>query len=488
VTDANTEATTEQALSRRSAAVDWLLGRINYERVADVPYCERQLKLDRMLELLTLLGRPDAGMKIVHVAGTKGKGSTSAMIAGVLSAAGYRLGLFTSPHLERMEERFAVDGEPCTAQELVALVDRVRPAVAAMDANANGPTFFEVVTAIAFLHFVERNVDAAVLEVGLGGRLDSTNVCLPMVSVITSISLDHTKQLGDTLAAIAREKAGIIKPGVPVVCGVREATPRRVIAEIAREHGSRLIQAGEHYDVEYRTLSPSSGHRAAMDFRFATSADRFEIVNVPLAMLGEHQAANAATALATICELKHQGWYISTDAMRDGIARTAVPARVEIIPGEPLVVLDVAHNPASARALVLALEKLPRPGRRTLILSVSGDKDVTGIVSELAPHFDRFIVTQFRENPRAIAADELARLLGRQLATLVRDSKRSRSAQPSAIAASAISSYSPPETVVCATPADAWAHAASSALPSELVCIAGSLFLAAELRPIVRGR
>jgi dihydrofolate synthase/folylpolyglutamate synthase len=174
--------------------------------------------------------------------------------------------------------------------------------------------------------------------------------------------------------------------------------------------------------------------------------------------------------------------------MREGIARTAVPARVEIIPGEPLVVLDVAHNPASARALVSALEQLPRPGRRTLILSVSADKDVVGIVSELAPHFDRFIATQFRENPRAIAADELARLLRLQLALLVRDSESSRSAPRSAIAGSAVSSYSSPEIVVCATPVEAWAHAASSALPGELVGIAGSLFLAAELRPIVRGR
>ena len=254
----------------RDAAIDWLMRRINYERTAFVPYCSRQLKLDRMRQLLTRLGQPDAGMKIVHVAGTKGKGSTSAMIAAMLTAAGYRTGVFSSPHLERIEERFAVDGVPCSADELVALVNRVIPIVRAMDEEAGepasagdeatsdaGPTYFEITTAIALLHFVERHVDAAVLEVGLGGRLDSTNVCLPVVSVITSISFDHMRQLGNTLASIAREKAGIIKPGVPVVCGVIDPEPQAVIAQIAREHGCRLIQLGRDFDFQYQRAGAS---------------------------------------------------------------------------------------------------------------------------------------------------------------------------------------------------------------------------------------
>jgi dihydrofolate synthase / folylpolyglutamate synthase len=255
-------------LAARQAAIDWLMGRINYERVSVIPYQERQLKLDRMRQLLTRLGQPDAGMKIIHVAGTKGKGSTSAMMAAMLTAAGYRTGVFSSPHLERIEERFSVDGEPCSAEELVSLVDRMRPIVAAMDEEAaaegdpaDGPTYFEVTTAMALVHFVERQVDAAVLEVGLGGRLDSTNVCLPAVSVITSISLDHTKQLGNTLAAIAREKAGIIKPGVPVVCGVTEAEPQAVIAAIAREHGCRLIQLENDFGFEYSPNGDRQGDK-----------------------------------------------------------------------------------------------------------------------------------------------------------------------------------------------------------------------------------
>jgi dihydrofolate synthase/folylpolyglutamate synthase len=481
----------------RDAAVDWLLGRINYERTAEIPYNERQLKLDRMRQLLTRLGQPDAGMKIVHVAGTKGKGSTSALIAGVLTAAGFRTGLFTSPHLERIEERFAVDGEPCTSAELVALVDRLRPIVAAMDGEATvaergsapffgregvsplfpraekgdrprrigtdpeGPTFFEIVTAIALMHFVERQVDAAVLEVGLGGRLDSTNVCLPAVSVITSISYDHTKQLGHTLAAIAREKAGIIKPGVPVVSGVTDPEPRAVIAEVTREHGCRLVQIERDFEFDY-----CGSEVRTMGFSFAVPSQEFELSAVPLAMRGSHQAANAAVALAAIAELRHQGWCISTDAMRLGLSRTKIAGRVEFLASEPAVVLDVCHNTASARALVDALAEIPTPSRRTLILSISRDKDVRAIAAELVPHFDRVIVTQYQNNPRAFPS--------RELSDIVRD-----------VCQVCGSSPADHEITIRESPESAWSHARATALPRELVCIAGSFFLAAEMKSLL---
>jgi dihydrofolate synthase/folylpolyglutamate synthase len=440
------------------------MGRINYERSAHVPYGQRHLKLDRMRQLLTRLGQPDAGLKIIHVAGTKGKGSTSAMIAAMLTAAGFRTGVFSSPHLNKIEERFAVDGQPATGAELVALVDRLRSVVKCMDDEAfaegdgkGGPTYFDITTAMALVHFVERQVDAAVLEVGLGGRLDSTNVCLPAASVITSISFDHTKQLGNTLAAIAREKAGIIKPGVPVISGVTEPEPRGVIAEVAREHGCRLIQFGADYKFEY--YSPTDWGFGAIDFDYRVPGQALRLQRTPLRMRGPHQAVNAAVALATVAELRHQGWCVSIDAMRRGLAEAVLSGRVEIVEGDPTVVLDTAHNSASARALVESLAELPLATRRTLVLSVSHDKDVRAIVHALTPHFDRFLITQYQENPRAIAAENLAGLVA--------------SATPHG------------EIIVCHTPHAAWDHIRRTAIAGERVCISGSFYLAAEMRPLL---
>jgi dihydrofolate synthase / folylpolyglutamate synthase len=478
--------------SARDAALDWLMGRINYERALVIPYQERQLKLDRMRQLLTRLGQPDGGLKIIHVAGTKGKGSASAMIAAILTAAGYRTGVFSSPHLERIEERFSVDGLPCTSDELVALVDRMRPIVAAMDEEAardgdptGGPTYFDITTAVALVHFVEQQVDAAVLEVGLGGRLDSTNVCLPAVCVITSISFDHTRQLGNTLAAIAREKAGIIKPGVPVVCGVVEPEPQAVIAAVAREHGCRLIQVGTDFGYQYDPRGNS------INFDYAIPSQEHHITHVPVAMPGAHQAANAAVALATIAELRHQGWCVSNDAMRMGLATARLPGRVEVIGGDPEIVLDTAHNAASARALVDALGGMSTPSRRTLILSISSDKDVAAIVRELAPYFDRFIVTQYQENPRATPAEKLSRLL---VAALLKNQPFSRDATAERVELIVSAEDSnkceakngaSPDIAILPTPQQAWRHVIETSIPGERICITGSFFLAAEMRRLV---
>jgi dihydrofolate synthase/folylpolyglutamate synthase len=439
--------------------------RINFERTAFVPYQSRQLKLDRTRQLLTRLGQPDAGMKIIHVAGTKGKGSTSVMIAAVLTAAGYRTGVFSSPHLEQIEERFAVDGKPCSSDELVALVNRLIPIVRAMDEEAaangdptGGPTYFEITTAMALVHFVEKQVDAAVLEVGLGGRLDSTNVCLPVVSIITSISFDHMCQLGNTLASIAREKAGIVKPGVPVVSGVTDKEPQAVITQIARDHGCRLIQLTRDFNFEYRAKSAI----AEFDFHYTVPTQEHQLNSLILAMPGRHQAANAAIALATICELRHQGWCISNEAIRSGLSQASLPGRVEIISGDPTIVLDTAHNPASARALVETLAELPARSRRTLILSISHDKDVSSIVRELAAHFDRIVVTQYQENPRAVPVKELVEIV----ATAVADRSIGVIMRP--------------------TPKEAWQFAIDSAVPGECISIAGSFYLAAEMRPLIQ--
>ena len=232
-------------------ALAFWFGHVNYEQRAPA---SGDLKLDRMRALLRLLGEPHTRLRVIHVAGSKGKGSTSAMLASVLRRAGYRTGLFTSPHLTRVEERFQVDGVPVTPGELAALLTDVRDALGR--AGARGPlsappTFFEIATAVGFLHFVRRRVDAAVLEVGLGGRLDSTNVCLPAVALITSISLDHTDLLGDRLAAIAREKAGIVKPRRPAVSGATSPEARAVIEGVCRERNAPLRQLGVDFRYVY---------------------------------------------------------------------------------------------------------------------------------------------------------------------------------------------------------------------------------------------
>ena len=391
------------------------MDRINYERCLSLPDAEEAFKLDRMRALLRQLSDPQDHLPAVHVAGTKGKGSTAALLAAVLAAAGYRTGLFTSPHLDRVEERIVVEGQPCSPEEFAALVEEVRPAVEALDREAAqkvpaepGPTYFEVLTAAAFCHFVRRKVDVAVLEVGLGGRLDSTNVCTPLVAVITSISFDHVKQLGPTLAAIAAEKAGIIKPGVPVVSGVTVAEPREVVRKIARQHGCRLAELGVDFDVEYHP--PQRLDQASAPARFDFRARACGFREIALGLLGRHQAANAALVYATADELRQQGWTIPEAAVRQGLAEVRWPARVEVVARRPTVVLDAAHNAASVAALVEVLAESFVARRRWLVFATTQEKDVRGMLERLRGRFDEVIFTRYLNNPRGVPPEELQAL------------------------------------------------------------------------------
>lgn len=467
--------------ARRQAAIDWLLSRINYERVAVIPYHERQLKLDRMRQLLNRLGAPDRGLPIVHIAGTKGKGSTAQMVASVLTAAGHRTGVYSSPHLEKIEERFAIDGMPCPAKSLCELVDRIRPVVLEMDKEAeregdlSGPTFFDITTALALLHFRESKVDMVVLEVGLGGRLDSTNVCTPIVAVVTCIDRDHTKQLGETLPEIAAEKAGIIKPGIPVVSGVMQNAPQQVVADVAREQGCRFLQRGTDFEAV-----------AALDrchFWRETTTGRQTLTNLLLGLFGEHQVGNAAVAMATLLELRDQGWALPEEAIRQGLASARLPARVECFAGPPRVVVDSAHNEASARALVAATEQLAAEAasesRRVLIVSISRDKEVEAIARVLAPAFDRFLVTQYQENPRAADASELADLFRAILGEKTEEQAGLQERKGS------VPANLSPSVEVCPTPSDAWRRAGEITGTDDLIVITGSFFIAAEMRPLV---
>lgn len=447
----------------REAALAFLYGRIDYERLPAVPYDVREFKLDRMHELLRRLGNPEAGLPIVHVAGTKGKGSTSAMIAAVLSAAGFRTGLFTSPHLDRLEERMTIDGRQCSADEFVDLVQQVQTVAAAMDGPSAtdgdllcGPTYFELTTALALLHFAAHRVDAAVLEVGMGGRLDSTNVCQPRVSVITTISFDHTKQLGNTLAAIAREKAGIIKPGVPVVSGVLLDEPREAIAAVARQLGSPLQQLGRDFQFTYEPPRAVDewADTGRLDFQTRQAGAR-SLLGLRCGLLGRHQAHNAAVALATLNELERQGWTIPEAAIRRGLADVRWPARVEVVGRHPTVIIDAAHNTASVSALIDTLTESFSRRRRVLIFATTRDKDVSGMLRLLLPEFDEIVFTRYTNNPRFVPPEDLQLMAGEL------------GARP---------------TQVCADPALAWNTVRSMARPDDLVCVTGSFFIAAEMR------
>lgn len=441
--------------------LDYLYGRLDYERVG-MPRGLADFGLGRMRRLLARLGDPQRGLRIVHIAGTKGKGSTAAMTAAALSASGVATGLYTSPHLDSLEERYQIDGAPISPRDLLALVDEVRTAVDAMEeAGRPGATFFEITTAMALLYFARRKVGAVVLEVGMGGRLDSTNVVRPLVSVVTSIALDHTRQLGDTLAAIAGEKAGIFKRRTPAVSGVQEAEPRAVVRRVA---AARLCPFREiDVDFHYQAFDPVPPLHRPTPGKAAVKTWRTDwgLMDVPL--LGSHQAHNLAVCLATLDALAEAEPSLAVDreTVAKGLAGLTWPARVEVMGSRPWLVVDGAHNVASALALADTLRKHFPDVPRTLVFGTTREKDLEGQLRALLPMFETRIATQYAHNPRAVTAEETA------------------------AAAEAVDGL--PMTAI-RDPAEALAAARRLAGPDGLICVTGSLFLAAEARAIILDR
>jgi dihydrofolate synthase / folylpolyglutamate synthase len=438
-------------------ALRFWYGRINYEQRTPQP---GDFGLDRMRTLLARLGNPERTLRIIHVAGSKGKGSTSAMLAAILQRAGYRTGLFTSPHLCAVEERIQVDGQPISQRELTALLEDVRVAVEERSARLE-PTFFEVATAVGFLHFARRRVQAAVVEVGLGGRLDSTNVCRqPLVSVITSISFDHTQQLGPTLASIAREKAGIVKPGVETVSGATAPEARAVIEEVCSQRHAPLSQLGVDFRYRYEPGRITATHVRRPRVQVQTHRQAWPWLE--LGLFGEHQAANAAVALVCIEHLRALGWRLDDESVAAGLAEVRWAARLEVVCRQPMIVLDCAHNLASAQAVVETLRAcFPLPAdaaRRLLVFAGSSDKDLAGMFQVLAPHFDHAFLTRYRDNPRSVPPERLAEMW------------RRAGKQPYTLFSNA---------------AQAWDAARAAAGPDDLICVTGSVFLAGELRPLL---
>jgi dihydrofolate synthase / folylpolyglutamate synthase len=444
-------------------AIEFIYGRINYERVAGVAYSADDGKLERMRRLLKLLGHPEERLPVVHIAGTKGKGSTSVMTAGILSAAGYRTGLFTSPHVSAFEERMVVDGQRPTREHLVDLVNRLLESVETMDAAAvgGGPTYFELATAMAWLYFLDQRAEVAVLEVGLGGRLDATNVCHPLVGVITNISRDHTNVLGSSLAQIAAEKAGIVKPGIPMLSGVAYGPAGDVVERVCRLQGSPLFRLG----AEINWHASQNGGQAPAPNRFARVPLTVDVEtpwgcsdDVPVSLIGAHQGANAALAVATAKLLAARSLEIPAQAIHDGMSAVKWPARIEVVAHAPVVVLDAAHNWASTEALVNTLEAYFPGRRRILVFAATKDKDVSGLLRLLVPRFDTVILTQYHSNPRGVPADELVALVQATSLRLCH---------------------------VAPDAASAWQLARRLATPEDLVCVTGSFFIATEIRTIL---
>jgi len=405
-------ATTSKAPPRKSAhrssirtydaALKYLFSQTDYEQMLRVRYNSDTFSLARMRSLLKRLGDPHKSLRCAHIAGTKGKGSTATMLAEMLRACGYKVGLYTSPHLVDIRERITVNGEMITQAAMTRLINKV--AVPVQQMGADKPTFFEIFTAMAFLHFVQVGVEMVVLETGLGGRLDSTNVVKPLVVGLTSISIDHTHQLGDTVAAIAGEKAGVFKAGVPAVSVPQTPEAKSVLKRAARAANSPLLFTGEHIDFSYRF---ESSRETGPQTRVCLTTDTSQFEHLPVPLMGEHQALNCGLALAMLDQLKAQGIRIDDRAAVQGLARVRLPGRMEMLTSSPRVLVDGAHNAASIEALMRAIGQYIPYDSMVVIFGCAADKDISGMLEEIMRGADKVIFTRY-DSPRAMRPEDLA--------------------------------------------------------------------------------
>ncbi len=435
-----------------TSALDRLLTLTDYERMTVTTPRRVRYDLSRMAALLARLGNPHQGIPAVHITGTKGKGSTAALCSSVLSAQGYRTGLFTSPHLHTFRERLQIDGQPISEEEFAGLVEELWPHVEAMalERTHGNVTVFELLTAMAFMWFQQRKVQFQVLEVGMGGRLDTTNLVTPEVSVITPVSLDHTAILGDTVQKIAVEKAGIIKPGVPVVSAPQAPEAMAVIRETSQTRGSPLVEVEREYRWE-----PVSHTLSGQYFRLSHNGHSRRMWT-PL--LGEYQMENATTAYAAIEVLRERGFPVSQKAIALGFQRTRWPCRLEVLETTPLVVADGAHNPFSVSRLCQSLPKYFDYQRVVLVVGAGAGHDHLGIVEGLAS-LQPVVVAVSSRHPRALPIASIQEAFSRHGI----------------------------QAVAGGTVAQGLALAKEQAQKGDLILVTGSLFVAAEAREAVKG-
>jgi dihydrofolate synthase/folylpolyglutamate synthase len=429
--------------------LDYLYSYIDFSLQKASRYSPDRFDLGRMRDFMALLGNPQSDYRIIHVAGTKGKGSVAALCANAIHRSGLKAGLYTSPHLEDYAERIQVDGIPIPHEDLVALVDEIKPQIA----NSPEITTFEITTALALLYFSRSKVDVAVLEVGLGGRLDATNVCQPDVTVITSISYDHTYLLGETLAEIAGEKAGILKPGIPLVLSPQVEEARRSILHIAAERSAPVVEVDRDY--LFRPLDKSRTGQQLEVWSAGSNGKESSPVELTIPLLGDHQLVNAATAYAALMVARENGIEVSIPGIKEGFRSVQWPGRFEILQQDPAMIIDSAHNQDSAQKLHNVLQDY-FPGQKVvLVFGASEDKDLSGMLSELKPAVHLIVATK-STHPRAADPEDLAAL-----------------AEKLNIKA-----------VTCSSVEDAMTEAERLADGSRIILVTGSIFVAAAARSV----
>jgi dihydrofolate synthase/folylpolyglutamate synthase len=434
-------------------ALEYLFSRTDYEKQTRLRYNVTTFSLERMERLLSLVGNPHKKLATAHIAGTKGKGSTATMLARMLEANSYTVGLYTSPHVVDLHERIAINSKNITDSELLGLINRIYAPVEKM--AKDNPTFFEIFTAIAFMYFVDKKVDIAVIETGLGGRLDSTNVIEPAVVGITSISIDHQNLLGNTIDSIAREKAGVIKKGVPVVTVPQDPAAMKELKKAATAVKAPFMVTGKDIDFSYRFES-SREHGPHTRICLTTPTSKFEHLKVPLP--GEHQAINCGLALAMLDMLKAGGYKIDDNKAAEGLKNIQMPGRMEIISHDPRILIDAAHNAASIKALIAAIGQHIPYDSMIVIFGCGQDKDIRGMLEQLQYGADKMIFTR-SNSPKAVYPQDLAdmytEICGKMCQTAMSLSEALR------IASSAISK-------------------------EDLICITGSFYLIGQAKVMLR--
>lgn len=402
---------------RYQETLDWIYSWVDFSMKRHVDDKHRFFKLDRMNQLMDLLDAPQRKFPSVHVAGTKGKGSTASLIASTLQACGYKVGLYTSPHLEDFRERIIINGEMISEQEIIDLADQMRP----LTEKVPETTTFELTTAMAFLYFAHEKVDIAVLEVGLGGRLDATNVVDPVVSVITSISYDHMSVLGNTLTEIATEKGGILKAGHPVVIAPQKPEAGDTLVNIATDRNSPYIKVTDEYkfapvdhNLKNQRFEITSRHLKVRGKKVSTNT----ALSLTIPLLGAHQIENAATAVAALDQLRLQGFQITRKAIQAGFSQVYWPARFEILRENPPVVIDSAHNGDSMQRLVETVNEYFPEWPFILIFGASADKSMGEMLSAILPRCE-LVITAQSLHPRAATPEELKAIVEKYLIPVI---------------------------------------------------------------------